>query len=379
MVTPFGIVSVTPEFTEIIPFTMRFSDHVTESAILLLSKLLADEESDRTAALLGITFSAWFLYRPSSLTPILATTALLILLPHTRRSALIIAGVTAPIVACWLFLSPYYTFQYSLGEKVSHGTIALLFKMIAGIMAATRALPTNLSAPVLGILLGSTGIAFLIGTPSHRRLLFSSVFIAVINGFMQNAIINDIYYGVARYNILLLVPLGLSLGVIANAGHSLMARTAWQSIASASALFLILVTPFNFREYTQLLRSESPDIYRTPPEGYLASPLYRATEQMLKTTRSFAIATPGSQYLDLFVAQGMLTAAERSAIMEKSNAWTHATHERPVIVQGPITASYQPNLTPEHEAALREARAWALTQSGITVVREGLEEAIIVP
>ncbi len=350
-------------------------------AILLVAKLLTQERSDdRAAVFLGATFSAWFLYRPSSLFPIIATIALLTIFQRTRRSGLIVTGITAPVIGCWLLLSPYYTFQYNPGGKVSLGFAGLLIKMLEGIFASIKALPMNVSWPVLIMLIITSLLSIGFGKKDQRSLLFTAWLIALVNGLMQNAIINDIYYGVARYNILLLLPLGIGLAICADIGTSKFSRWFCKLCTALSLMFLILLTPFNFSAYTQHLRSQSHDIYRTPTEGYLASPLYAATKEVLKTSRTFIIVTPGSQYLDLFVAQGLLTTDERSKIMERSNAWTLATNtERPVIVQGPISTSYLPNLTIEHEKKLRDARAWALTQTGIIVIRVGLEEAIIVP
>jgi hypothetical protein len=251
--------------------------------------------------------------------------------------------------------------------------------MIAGVIAAVKALPENQSVTVLTMMLTASIIAFLFAKPAQKKLLAVAWFVALVNGMMQNAVINDVFYGVPRYNILLLLPFGLGFAMVSDLGSGFITRNFWKGITLVGVVILIMMTPFNFTNFTQELRAHSPDIYRTPTEGYLASPLYTATKELLKTTHSFVIVTPGSEYLDLFVAQDLLTTKERSVIMERSNAWTLTEHPlRPVIVQGPIVTSYQPNLTPEHEQMLRDARAWALAQSGAQVFRIGLEEAIIV-
>lgn len=351
------------------------------TAVLLLRSLVLREKKDELgrhsdATLLGATFGLWFLTRPSSLSPMLAVLAILLISPKLRKSGLI-AGLTAsPIVGAWLYLSPYYTFQYNFEAQTSKGFFSVIVKMFDGITASIDALPHSLGLVALTLLFVGTLITLIRGSKSDQILLACAWIVAAVNGLAQNAVINDIFYGVARYNILLVLPLGIGLA-------GFFEGRKWQPTLSfigfASIAALLVVTPFNFTEYTQHLRATSEDIWRTPPEGYLASPLLTATREVAKKNKSFVLIAPGSQFMDLLIVEGLLTPAQRASVMTRSLVWTPESTERPVIVQAPLITSYQPNQTPEQEQRLREAQTWARLQPNHQVVRLGEEEVIIVP
>jgi hypothetical protein len=349
-------------------------------AVLLLRSLVMRENKDAKgkqsdAALLGATFALWFLTRPSSLSPILVMIGILLLSPKLRKAGIATALTAAPVVLAWLYLSPYYTFQYNFEAQTSKGFASVILKMIDGITASIDALPHSLGLVALSILFIGTLFTLIRGSKSDQILIACAWIIAAVNGLAQNAVINDIFYGVARYNILLVLPLGIGLA-------GFFEGRKWQPTLSFVGLgliaLLVVVTPFNFTEYTQYLRATSDDIWRTPPEGYLASPLLEATRDVAKTDKSFVLIAPGSQFMDLLIVEGLLTPSERASIMQKSLAWTPKSTQRPVIVQAPLITSYQPNQTPEQEQRLRDAATWARTQPNHSIVRVGEEEVIVV-
>ncbi len=345
-------------------------------AVLLLAGIFLERKHEKTlGAFLGAIFALWFLYRPTSLAAIVASLIALALF-RRRSAAFTTASVALPVVAAWLLLSPIYTASYGffspgesqLQDLAAEGFFRPLFIML-------QSLPANFHIVALVILIGTSALTLLLGERNSRILLLTAWLIALPPSIGQQMTSGDAFHGVARYNILLLLPLGLAVG---NLFVPSRLRLVGPIIGLACIAALFVITPFDFIDYTQRLRASSIDIYRTPPEGYLALPVQNAVDKYLREPHLVVLA-PQSTFLDLFVATGELTVPERSAIMERSPRWTPDSPDRPILIQAPVGTSYRPNLTERQEDNLRVAREWGLLQPNHRIEKLGIEEIVIVP
>lgn len=353
-------------------------------ASLFLAKIIIDQrEQDARGALLGVVSALWFLYRPTALAGVIAIFLLLGLLRRWRalRSTFL---VSAPAIVAWLILAPIFTASYgSFTEGFPLQSAAA--QALPALVATFRALPLNLDPAALGILLLTTLFALALGSRETRTLLGCSWLLALATAVLQQLTAGPVFVGVARYNILLLLPLGVGIGGLVHLmeritlpGKTGLVPRLAPLLGLLSLAVLIWITPYDFVEFAQVLRARSADIYRTPTEGYLPVPLLTAVRVHANDPHLVVLA-PQTTFIDLLVAIGELTAAQRSAITERSQHWTTASTDRPVIIQAPVLTHYGPNLSPKREEFLKEARAWALQQPHHSVVRLGTEETIFVP
>lgn len=339
---------------------------------LWLTLLLASRSSwtNRRVLLVGVVGALWVLYRPTGLAPVAASLLLLALLGK-RHEAWRAASIIGPVALAWFALSPLYAATYSLVGDESAAVHAGLRTPWLPLIAALRALPMNLHPVGLAALVLSSVLALVLGNRAHRSLLGWAWCVALASSVPQQLLVGDLFTGVARMNVLVLVPLGVSIGCLATM------RVAGKIAAASALAALLAVTPFSFARYTQHLRATSADIYRAPTEGYVALPVSRALHHVLQRSVTPTVLAPQYTILDLAVAMGSITLAERNAIIERSASWSPDTPARPVVVQGPVDARYAPNLAPNAEERLRAAREWALGQQH-EVYRLGSEEALVV-
>lgn len=339
---------------------------------LWLTLLLASRSSwtNRRVLLVGVVGALWVLYRPTGLAPVTASLLLLAILGH-RPEAWRAAWIIGPVVAAWFVLSPLYAATYSFVGEQSAVVHAGLRTPWVPLLAMLRALPINLHPAGLAVLVLSSALAFALGDRVHRSLLGWAWCIALASSVPQQLLVGDLFTGVARMNVLLLVPLGMSIGCLATM------RMTGKIAAAAALAALVAVTPFGFARYTQHLRATSVDIYREPIEAYVALPLSRALDDVLRRSTAPTVLAPEYNILDLHVAMGTLTLAERDAIIARSAAWVPASIDRPVVVQAPVEAGYVPSVTTATEERLRVAREWAVRQQH-DVYRLGSEEALVV-
>lgn len=340
------------------------------AAALLLWQLIEQRNRREIASITGAIFGLWFLTRPTSLAALTGSICLLVLLRRWKEIRWMLA-VAAPLIIAWLALSPLFTAQYHLTSS------GMLPTSLLPLWEALLALPKNFTPLGLVVLLLPSIILFFAGSPSQRLLLFSAWCIALPPALLQHLLAGSTFYGVGRYNVLLLLPEALAIGML------LMGTLRWKQmgkwLGAFCVLLLLWITPWHFASFLQELRASSDDIYRTPAEGYLPFALQPTLSDLLPTTKdTIVVLAPHYTVLDFFVATRVITLAERTFIIERSRDWSPASTARPVIIQAPTIASYQPNLTAEEEGRLRDARAWALDQPH-QIVLYGTEETIIVP
>jgi hypothetical protein len=339
------------------------------AATLLLVTMLERKNERWAAALLGGLLGLWFLYRPTSLV-IACVSVLLLFCSGRRKEAMTCAAIAAPVIVSWLALAPIFTASYGFTHESSGGFFTL--HSLEHLWTALLALPMNMHPVALGVA-GVAIVLALLVTGRHERLL---VAIALIFGFTnaaaQHLLAGDIFAGVARYNVLLLPAVGFALGAL------MQGKNPLRITAAVAIVLLIAITPFDFIRFTQDLRRDSPDIFRTPTEGYLPLPLIDAVHAQIAHKDTMVILAPQYGFLDWLMMQGLLTAAEKDHMVQRSQTWTPDSLLRPVLIQAPLYTTYTPNITQEQEARLQSARAWALTQND-TIEKLGIEETVIVP
>lgn len=343
---------------------------VGATTTLLLWHMVRGSERRDLAGAMGATFGLWFLIRPTSLAA-LAGALLLLALLRRWKDILWALSVALPIIVAWLALSPLFTAQYNLTSS------GMLPTSLLPLSEALRALPRNFHPIGLAILLSTSFFALFAGSREQRLLLLAAWSIALPPALLQHLLAGPTFYGVARYNVLLLLPQACAIGMLF-AGLTTYKRLG-VALGTVSLLALLWITPFRFASFLQEERATSKDIYRTPSEGYLPLPLQQTLEELLPLEKeTIVIVAPHYTLLDFFVARHTLTLAERSSIIARSRAWSQDSTVRPVVIQAPTVAPYQPNLTQEEEDRLRSARIWALKQPH-HILRYGMEETIIAP
>jgi hypothetical protein len=338
---------------------------------LLLAHVLNDTQKRKSAAaLLGAAFAFWILYRTTAIAALFCSLILLWLLRH-RVAAKIAAAVALPVAFAWLALAPLYTAQYGFGSA-QFSLFVSVQRMVGGLVSALFALPLNFHPLGLAALIGGTFLAWYVTTQENRRILLASWCIGISTAIFQQLLAGPVFFGVARYNILLLLPLTLSIGML------IAEKKFWIRGMGVTAITVIVwVTPFSFISFAQEIRHTVPHLYQTPTEGYLPLPTLEALTLLTAKHKNFAFLGPNRALLDLLVVQGKLTKEERTVILERSDAWNLSSPQVPVLIQAPVQVHYQPNLSPNEESLLRETRNWGLTRPH-TLTRLGTEETLIV-
>ena len=342
---------------------------------LTLTTIINSEENKEKGhgGLLGVLLTLWVLERPSA---VAVTCVTLIVLWGLRRreAALHATCVCFPPIVLWLLLSPLFTAQYDLGGRVAGGLLPTILRTSHNLSMAIASIPSNIHLITVIALCITSLLVLFKGTTADRTTLGIGWLLAIVNAAAQNAATVELYAGTARYNILIVIPLALGIGLVV--ASPFVANRIVGCLALAG---LLLITPFDFVHYAQKLRATASDIQRTPTEGYFPTPLPLVVRRVLQSTKRPVILGMGMHFLDLFIAEGLISVSDRNAILEQSRSWNPSSMLRPVLIQAPIVTSYTPNLTAEQEDRLRAARSWALQQPSHTTKRLGLEETVIVP
>lgn len=346
------------------------------TAAILIRNIITKEDRTEIQALagyLGMTLALWILYRPTSVA-VLIPVIIALWVIRRRRAASIVSGISLPIVLTWFVLSPLYAAQYRFASRASGGVLATIQRATDVMTHATLSLPHNLHPVALFVLLFSSAIVLLAGRRHDRILLLITWGIAGAGSLSQNVLAAEMFSGVARYSILILLPLGTGIGGMLASEKRHMPMNIAGILCVA---LLLLITPWDFVSYAQSLRVTDRDIWRSPNEGYLPTPAYQAVLTLTREGKEPAIVGPVGQLPDLLLATGEISAQKRERMMATSRKWSLSQPTRPVMILSPVSATYRPNLSVEEEHYLKEVRAWALSQPH-TVVRLGMEEAIIV-
>ncbi len=343
-------------------------------ATLLLGKLLKKNNDTQSASalLLGSIFSFWILYRPTAF--VLAGAAVVLLLVCGRkRAAWTVGSIGLPIGVLWLMVYVLGSFQYPFLSTESTRS----FQLLAPFIATLKNLPDQLHP--IGLLLLLVGGAYVAWKrPTDRNtLLVAWVFAVLYTGLHQFLTIDE-WYGYGRFNVLLMLPLAVTIGSIIAAvsekNHVLTAITL--------LLPLILATPWSNVGFLQSYRAVSylDMMERTVTGGVSPSPLPRAMNDFVPKADTLILISPSSSFLDLLIARGKLSIAQRTAILERSKLWKPNSTARPVLIQAPTEGyTFRINIPKLDEQRLIDAAAWARKQPGLMVYRLGHEEALVVP
>jgi hypothetical protein len=314
--------------------------------------------------------SLWILYRPTSLA-LVVIVILLLLVFNRRRSAWIIANVALPIGAIWVSVYLFGSFQYSFFSPEEPRS----FPIVAPLLETMIDLHNQLSIAGLVILLAG-GAYSLWKRPQDRYLLLVAWLLALAYTGLHEIITVPTWYGYGRFNVLLMLPLGVTVGSVA-------AGFRWSSAAAVALLLpLVLSTPWSTIAFLQSYRSldHFSRIERTVTGGVSPAPLSRAVGEFIDQADTLILLSPAPSFLDLLIAQGKLTVAQRTAIIQRAKTWTPASENRPVIVQAPaIGSTYRPNIPDAEEKRLLEAAEWARKQPNVQRYRLGSEETLVVP
>jgi hypothetical protein len=281
--------------------------------------------------------------------------------------------VALPVTLAWLTLAPLYASHYGLGED----TVNTLNPLLSLISAASM-LPSNFHPLLLAFLLLSSCVAWITSDRWHRQLLLLAWAVALPVAIVHHGIAGQvciICIGVARYNILLLLPAALSVGCLLVGRKGVLPPL----LAITTVLVSLYLTPFSFVEFTQKQRIPGSDIMHTPTEGYLPGPVIPASAQLLQEyPESLIIVAPQYGFLDWFAARGLASLPNLKELQKRSMSWDPSSPLRPVVIQAPVTTTYLPSITQEQEQRLKEIRTWARKQTSHTTIQFGTEEIIIV-
>ena len=349
-------------------------------ATLLLHRILSEkgeEKQNSFSALTGMLFSFWILYRPTAIAILIASTLFLFCIGR-RRSAFTIAGIAGPIAMLWI--GAYFLGNYQAGFLSNTSSLPTVPGMLHNILIAAEKLPSQFHPAGLIILVGGSLLIFVRKRGPLTYILLSAFLVALSTIAFHHAVLPTHLAGFARFNALLVLPLAI---VMAGLASPTILPRHWQStlLTGLCIIALLAVTPFDFRSFTQEIRTHTPeDIRFSPTAGDLATPLPRVVRDTLQHTKNIVVLQPDVAYLDLFVARGLLSLQERTDILVRSREWTPASPDRPVLIQAPAEGmTFAPNLPAEEEVQLREAELWARTQPGVQEIRLGTLSTLIVP
>lgn len=338
--------------------------------ILLLSQLLSGR--DGIALYIGMTFSLWILYRPTAFALATATVLALLLL-RRKRDALEVGAIALPIGILWCAVYILGAFQYDFLSSSSTRSFVVARPMFETL----KALPEQLSVPgLLVLIIGSICIFW--KRPHDRWLLALAWLFSVSYTVLHQLLTIDVWYGYGRFNALLIVPLAVVTSSMVMWAKE--KKCTWLTLPLIA--ILVAVTPWNFVSFMQGYRSDAYQhrMERTVTGGAIPTPLPAATEELLSHVDTMIILTPTVTYLDLFIARGMITADQRTSIVDRSRAWTPSDTSRPVLVQAPMKGrTYRTNIPETLENRLLEAAEWAKAQPNVYERVYGEERVIIVP
>lgn len=346
------------------------------AAVFLLHSTLQEKDRTDLPAYLGMTLGTWFLYRPTALAAIGIVLVTLLLLRRVR-SMIFAGGIALPVATAWLLLAPLYTAQYGFVGEAGPAPTYVPVDPFHPLLFTLESLPENLHPLGLAVLLITSFVVFVSGTATQRKLLGIAWLLALAVSIPQQYAAGKMFHGLPRLNILMLLPQGIAIGSLLSGTR--LPTPLHKVLGGTAIAALLVITPFDFVLFTQSMRAGSRDIPRTTSEGVTPLPLLKTVRTVLTYTKTPVILAPDYQFLDVFIAEGLLTREERDAIVERSNAWTPENPARPVIVQAPISTTYTPNRTPPEERRLRAAHVWAVKQPGYVVERLGIEETVTVP
>lgn len=343
-------------------------------AVLLLTDILREKKYEALAPYLGLLLSLWMLYRPTSFVVLCLSIGVLWIF-HRRQAALTITKIALPIAILWIIMYPTYKYPFLLQKDILFPA-AESKSLMQPIIGFLTHLPNNFHPVAIVILLLGSLLIFLQSNNTFRIGLALAWLIGLIASGMQQLIQEPHFYGYPRFNILMLLPFAFIIaGLLSNIGFSKRLGTI---IGSLSMVALLLVTPFDYVTFAHTLRRSADGIYQTPTGGDSPLPVMLVGEDIIRESPDAIFLVPDVTFLDLYIAIGLLTPTERSALIEQSRAWTPDNSTRPVVIQAPVVTTYQPNMSAVAEERLKQAAVWAKNQPNHQIVRLGLEEVIIV-
>lgn len=341
-------------------------------AALLIAQLIQIGKKEGSVPLIGMTFTLWIMYRPTALAAAAACCALLFILGY-KKAAKDIALIAFPIGFMWVMVYLIGSFQYDFLQP-GGGRVWSLASVTTPVIETLRMLPSQLHPVGLLIMLGST-LWLLRAERSRAMPLLIVWYIALVNTALHQLLTTEKWYGYGRFNALLILPLAFSIAGLWGASK------IRQIIAGIAVAVLVLVTPWHITGFMQSLRTVPADqVERTVTGGMIPIALPGVTTDLLtKGITPAVILAPSYAFLDIDIARGLLTSAQRTEIRERSATWTPENTARPVLIQAPIRpVHYLGNISKEEEQRLLDAAAWAAAQPGVTIVRYGWEVTYVV-
>lgn len=342
--------------------------------VALVHRLLQSNENDHVAFYVGATLVLWILYRPTAIVLMMATVAIIVYKKRQAATAMIL-HLALPIGLLTVATYLAGSFQYSFLMPSTPRS----FEVLRPFIETLRALPGNLSMVGL-IILGCGTIGSWILRPEDRTLLGIAWAIGIIYTGTHEILTVEQWYGYGRFNLLLLVPLGICVAsCTAWAGQQ--SKYLGLAVASGFLMTLATVTPWRFVEFLQGYRSVSHAAYidRSVTGGAFPSAVPKLIERLLAHRKSLTILAPSTAFLDLFIARKLLTPEERAAIVERSNLWMPSERNRPVVIS--ISASGTTYRTHEGDMMdhrLQAAAVWALAQPNVETIEFGRERVYVV-
>ncbi|HVW66374.1 MAG TPA: hypothetical protein VHA78_01435 [Candidatus Peribacteraceae bacterium] len=341
-------------------------------AVFLLSQIVQREDGDTLGLYAGMLFGLWILYRPTIIAVVCATAIALWIL-RRRRAAWDTAAVALPVGLLWVAVYAFGAFQYAFLS----GTSDRHFVLVTPILDTIAAIPDALHPVGLLILLAGSAVVFWRRAADRWPLAIAWLF-AIANTVPQQLLTIDRWYGYGRFDVFLMLPLAVCAGSL----------TSWAAdrkrLILIAFLFAVLVctTPFSFLSFLQRYRSVSylSRMERTVTGGVDVTPLPTVVHRLAAHAGTEVILAPDYSFLDLAIAHGDITVADRTTLLRRSASWTPSSTDRPVIIQAPRAGmTYRTNISGEQEDRLRSAAAWAEKQPGVERVVLGSEQTLIVP
>ncbi|OGJ60507.1 hypothetical protein A3J34_01990 [Candidatus Peribacteria bacterium RIFCSPLOWO2_02_FULL_51_10] len=344
-------------------------------ATIVLAEIISKPKTRAAPGLAGVIFALWILERPTSIVALVTACVLLFLL-NKRREAWQIGSVAAPVAVAWAALYPFYGYDFLL-QKGNIFPAASQHEIFKPLSIFFISLPQIVGAIPLVILILGSLVLYIFGERREKIFLSAAWVITLSVTLAQQMILPPELFGYARYAVLLMLPLAIVTGSFLSGNIRI---GSWSKPLGIIFVILFIVsTPFDVVTFMQNNRiNPGASVYRTTSTADIAQPIQSVAEKILKENPGAVVLAPDLSFLDLFIPAGIISPAQRSRIINRSRIWTPEDPTRPVMIQSPVLATYQPNTTPEQENRLRDARVWALKQPGNKVFKLGIEETVVV-
>lgn len=329
------------------------------SSALLIGQTLTRADRAGRGGMAGMAFGLWILYRPTALAPAAACAIVLFLLGY-RRAARDIACIALPVGLLWILVYLIGSFQYDFLQP-GGGRMWTFASLLVPIRETLWMLPSQLTVPGLIVLVA--GSFFLARTERARYLpLFAVWVIALVNTGVHQLLTIERWQGYGRFSALMILPLAFVVAGFWGQGK-------WGRLcAGIVTLVLAVFVPWNIGSFMQEMRTVPPDrVERTVTGGLMPTVLPSVVDDLLRRGKPPAVMlAPSYAFLDLFIARGFLSVADRTAIKARSDAWQPGDAVRPLIVHAPQPpVHFLGNLPAEQEKRLRDAAAWVASQPGV--------------